>query len=152
MQIIRAKTSKVLKYIEPHLTFTDPNIKIPFMEEFVQTMEVLPESLMVIAALDDDKTLKGFIIAQNPGFKYPYIVMAQIWSATGNPWTVTEEMLARIVMWAVSLGKSSIRGETQRNLQAVYQRYGFVPVSQVVQFNLNGILQSNLWKMCKESV
>lgn len=154
IEITRVRTVKILPYIEPYLSFTDPKNKEPFLEEFVQYMTQAPEMMMVIAALeleDPEVPVRAFAIAQNPGFKVPHINLAQTWSHPENPWEIPREMFSRIVMWAVSLGKTSIRGQTQRSTTALYRKWGFQPVSQIIQFDLDTV-QSNLASQMKEAI
>ena len=151
MEIIRVRTSKILKHIEPHLTFTNPGNKLLFLEQFVQAMEFSPESIMVLAAIDDNETVIAFLIAENPGFKSQHISIAQCWSHPDNPWSLSEEIFARAVMWAIALGKTCIRGETQRKTEAIYRRFGMSPIAQVMQLDLDGV-QPDLVKCIKESL
>ena len=149
MEIIRVRTSRILKYIEPHLTFTSPGNKLLFLEQFLKAMEFSPESIMVLAAIDDSEIVKAFLIAENPGFKSQHISIAQTWSHPDNPWSVAEEIFARVVMWALALGKTCIRGETQRNTEPIYRRFGMQPIAQVMQLDLD-MIQPNLVKCIKE--
>lgn len=117
-------------------------------------MSQAPESLMVLAAIESDEPespVKAFIIAQNPGFKVPYILLAQSWSDSENSWELAQRVFVRLVMWAVSLGKTEIRGETQRSTEAIYRRFGFKSISQVMGFDLCGI-QPRLVESIKEAL
>lgn len=111
-----------------------------------------PESLLVLGALDDEDELIAFVIAQNPGFNTHYIYVAQVWSHKQNPFSVAEELHAQVVLWAMSLGKSYLSGETQRSTAAIFHKFGFEPVAQVMRFDIDESVRERTLDTVKESL
>jgi hypothetical protein len=136
MEIIRVQSIKSIPLIEEKLTFQDEKLKTPFLTQLAYTIQNNPASLMFLAAIEDGDIV-GFVIAQDPGFLVPFITVAQLWNAPENSRSVVDSFFARIVTWALGLGKSFIRAETTRNEEAMYRRFRFLPVAQVITFDLS---------------
>ncbi len=143
MKIIRVRSTEFIKRIKKHLIFTDPAIRGAFIGELEQRMIQLPDSVLILAAIDGDDIL-AYMIAQNPGPKIPYVVVAQAWSDSVSIQGMDKEFLTRLVLWATSLGKEYIRAETQRNPDALYRAFGFKPIAQVVRLDFNSDRLHNL--------
>ncbi len=152
-RIIRVRSTKIIPLIEPRLVFNDPESKAPFIEELAHVMTHAPESLLVLAALDDDDdALIAYTIVQNPGIAYSYASIAQVWSNPSNSRSVIEELHARVVLWAMMLGKTCIRGETQRDTAAILHRFGYEPIAQIYRLVLDGELQESVIAQVKEAL
>lgn len=147
MKLTRIKTAKQLGPLVQHLTLCDPaSSKERFIQNLEELMEHAPENLLILAHFDEDTNLTSFIIAQNPGPKAPYIFLAQVWSRADNEPDWYESFYARLLLWAIALDKSYIRGETERNTEAMYRRFGFKPYFQVIRLDLdhfNDLLMDN---------
>jgi hypothetical protein len=135
MNVIRVRSTKIVEHIEPHLSFSDPRLKAPFLEELVQRMLNAPDSLLVLAAMEGE-TLKAFLIAQNAGPSVPYITVNQVWSDSDNSREWFEPFLAKLILWTAANDKDYIRGETPRSTRALLRRFGFEPYTEVVKFDL----------------
>lgn len=143
LEIIRVRSVDFLRHLEPHLTFSDPRLKKPFIEELAQRMIHQPDALMILVAIQNGQTereqagrLVAFMIVHNPGVDFPYISVLQAWSHPDNPASMSDPFIARMVLWALSLDKDYVRAETQRSTAAMYRRFGFEPHSQIVKFDL----------------
>jgi hypothetical protein len=136
MEIIRVHSAKIVEYIEPHLVFSDPELKPLFVEELMQLMMNAPASVLVLAAIEDSKVL-AFVIAQDPGYRVPFVKVAQLWSHPDNGRAITDQFFVKVISWALALGKTYIRAETSRDPHAFYRRFKFKPEMQIMRFNLD---------------
>jgi hypothetical protein len=137
MEIIRVRTPELVEQMEPHLTFHDPRHKGIFLEDLLQRMSMAPDSLLILAGMDEDG-LRAFAIVTNPGVAYPYVYLSQIWSHPNNAthdWYTP--FFARVVLWAAAHDKDYIRAETQRNTEALYRKFGFESFSTNVRLDLD---------------
>ncbi len=136
MEIIRVHSAKIVQYIEPHLTFTDPELKELFVEDLMQQMISLPGSILLLAAIEDEE-VKAFVIARDPGYRVPFAQVAQLWSDPDNPREIVDQFFIKVISWALALGKTYIRAETSRDPAAFYRRFKFKPELQIMRFNLD---------------
>ena len=135
MDIVRVRSVEIIRHIHEHLVFVDPSNKEPFVEHLTELMTQYSDSVLVLAAIDDG-IVKGFLIAQNPGQHYNYVFISQVWSCPGNTWTVANRFLDWAIHWALALGKTMIRGETQRSTEGFFRRFAFLPLSTNVGLSL----------------
>lgn len=150
MNIIRVRSTEILKHITPHLTFTDPDYKAPFIDELILAMMNNPDRMMVLANLEDEK-VSAFLVAENPGFRSPFVRILQAWNNSNGPKYLGEEFMGILVVWAKILGKTHILAETTRDTGALYRRYQFKPMSVMVRLNLdNNGLQELLPESLRE--
>lgn len=149
--LIRVRSVKFVPLIADNLTFPGIEMREVFLEHLVYAMERNPDSVLVLAEVED-KEINGFVIAHNPGPKHPFVDLAQVWIALGQPWSVGNQMLSRVVLWSLSLGKSYVRGETQRNPDALLRKFGFEPVSQIVKFTLDPALEQAVVSQSSEAI
>lgn len=143
--VIRVRSPKIVDLIESHLVFHDPSNKPIFIEALVHWMVSAPDSVCVTAAMDGDEVV-GYVIAQSEGPTVPWANVAQAWSKIGNPPATANEMFFRTVLWACSMGKTSLRAETLRD-EAMFRRFGFVPSERVVRFKINDQFLSELFTL-----
>lgn len=138
---------ELLPEIGTSLTFpNDEQNHEKFVIQLAGLLKNNPEGTMVIVAKRDNELI-GFLIANStPDFVY----LAQAWSKPGNNFRIFDEMFLRILMWAVGLGKPSIRAETVRDLDAVYERAGFTPRSVTIERKIDNDLLIKLMNRARE--
>jgi hypothetical protein len=105
--------------------------------EFVrETLErgTSDDSLVLLAF--DGEELKSFLIACDvPRTDHVFII--QVWADKElTDGVVQKQMFFRLCMWTEGLGKSIIRGETVRNSDAFFRRWGFKKTSEVLTFEI----------------
>lgn len=142
ISVIRARSVNVLKHIEPILVFQDQRLRLPFIEGIAQQLTNSPDSILLLVAMDGSD-LRASLIAHNPGPSLPYIFVSQLWSHPDNPPDWYKPFFARLILWTTANDKTYIRGETLRDTDAIYRRFGFEPFAQIVSFDLvkTGIYQ-----------
>jgi hypothetical protein len=106
-----------------------------------EAMTVSPDSVMIQVAIEDQQII-GFVICQNPGTFIPHVELIQTWIQPGKPQSVGNDLLAQAVIWATALGKNFIRGETPRNVEALYRRFKFQPTATVVYLDVSQVRHS----------
>lgn len=141
MNMMRVRSISIVKHIEPHLIFVDERLKPPFIEDLVQRMTHAPDSILLLAAFED-KQIRAFIVAQNPGPDLPFIHLSQVWSHSNNSHDWYKPFLAKLLLWAAAHDKDYIRAETTRSSEAMYRRFGFmeshdVVYAKIIRFDLN---------------
>lgn len=137
IKIFRARNADdAIRLAAPHFTFFHDAAQSAFVAELAQWMVAAPDLVFFLIALDGSE-LRGFIIGLDRGARTPYAEVAQVWSHPDNPPEVADFLFRRMVLWALSNGKKAIRGETARDLEAVYRRSGFTPGATVVWYELD---------------
>lgn len=134
MEIRREENPKVLTEVEPHLIFETEQGKETFLKQAVLMMVNSPGEIFVCTARANG-ALRGFVIAQaTRGTKYVWI--AQCWSDSLNGWSTADDILSRLVLWTVAIGRKVIRGETKRDVKSFSRRFSFVSVAQIVEHKI----------------
>lgn len=130
IKIIRTRDPKAVQYMIPHFSMDTDEEREIAGSQLANMMHAHPESVNVLQAWKGEDIVSFIVgnVADNP-----YVWIAQGWSKEGNPSMVATEMFTRIMLWAMALGKLSIRAETSRNLEVMYRRFGFEPVATIVE-------------------
>lgn len=130
-RILRTRDPKAVEYMIPHFTLPGGDEeKEAAGQQLMQRMTTSPESVVVFQAWRGEDIV-GFIIAFVS--ENPFVWVAQGWSRPGNPWVIADELFRRVLLWGMALGRTSIRAETSRDLEAMYSRFGFKPVASIVE-------------------
>ena len=133
IKIIRTRDPKAVQYMIPYFSMESEEDREIAGAQLANLMHTQPESVNVLQAWNGDngENLVSFIVGNVSN--NPYVWIAQGWSKEGNPAQVATEMFARIMLWAMALGKTAVRAETSRDLGAMYRRFGFDPVATIVE-------------------
>jgi len=109
-----------------------------YVEKLAERLTRDPNGLLILQGRDDDKKrkLRCFSITEDPGLRYNFVNNAQTWCLESNSRKLVDYMFKRVILWAVSRGKTYIRGETNRNLAAIERRFGFKPVGTIIMKEL----------------
>ena len=111
-------------------------LRLEFARQLVITMTNSPNTVNVIQAWSYmetvEKELLGVIIGTN-SVTQPYILIPQAWSHPGNSFEIMDELFGRLVMWAASMGKTSVRAETTRNVESMFHRFGLTEIAKVIE-------------------
>lgn len=130
------KTIKQIEIILPHLIMPDVEVTESFVDEINLRIKEMPETILIQADINKDGELTAFGIMIDPGPKLPYTLMPQVWSSTDGDSDWFTPMLTRAILWTIGRGKTSIRGQTTRNLSAMYRKFKFEPFLQVIKLDL----------------
>lgn len=132
-----AIAEKFFGKIGEQLTFleTGPYLVDLYLQQLLANLRERPDGVMVLVAMQNDTELVGFIVAHNTAVEHVHI--SQLWSKPGNPWSVAREMISRISLWAVGLGKTALRGESFRDGEAMFRGGGFVEISKTMELKLD---------------
>jgi hypothetical protein len=135
MRVFRAVNPSVVDFLRGHLLeetdFIDPDVELEGLRSALSDFG--PQTLVLLAV--DGDNLEGFIIAMSPQWaKYVFI------SQTRFSPKMTEEdkskMFLQLVFWAQGLGKTDIRGESTKAVDAVWRRWGFMPLRTILSFDI----------------
>ena len=141
--VARLRSTGLIKLVEPHLTFSDDNLKEGYLVDLHTMLIEQPDSVFVVGGFRGSE-LVAFGIAYNPGSKSPHVLLTQAWSEHTNQKELVDNMFSRIILWAMALEKSGIRAETQRSTEALFRAYGFEKVTEVVQLTFNKEIQNEM--------
>jgi hypothetical protein len=141
MNMIRIRSAEIVKHIAPHVTFVDPKLKAPYLEDVAQRLIQAPDTILLLAAFENDE-IKAFIVAENTAPRIPFVHLSQVWSHPDNPRDWYKPFLAKLLLWADAHDKDYVRAETMRNTEAMYRRFGFTPshdvaYAKIIRFDLN---------------
>ncbi len=131
IRIVRTRDPQAVSYMVPHFTLPGTEADIEMMSrQLMHRMVSSPEAINVIQIWDGEDLI-AFIIGI--ASENPFIWIAQAWSKSGNQYRITSEMYERILLWAMALGKDSVRAETSRDLDSMNRRFGFEPVATIIE-------------------
>lgn len=138
VEIKRTWNIEEVKEIIPHLIFTDNRIKDAYVSELSHYLMNSPNSLQILIAKDEGELI-GFTISHDPGWRFPFLKIAQAWITPTAPNDLGDRFLSEIIVWAQTLGKEYIRAETTRSPDALLRKYNFKTMHTVVRLDLEGI-------------
>lgn len=141
MRLFRTKNPKAVEYMKDKLLVDAGDSREGLAEQIEIAMSDYTEDTFVLHGWDGDK-LKCFLIAYNIP-KQNHVFLHQVWCEAGLE-NYTDKMFFRLLMWAQSLGKKQIKGETQRNTSACTRRWNFKEVSKIVAFDIPDDLEERL--------
>lgn len=134
MRVFRATNAGVMQYIEPHLVLDSSTDKATFCLQLTDALINAPQSVFVIVAFENEKLL-GFLVAiAHAGVSYTYV--AQLWTETGVARRFELLVLSRLKAWTESLGRDSIRMETQRDPASFSRRWKFKEISTIMELKI----------------
>lgn len=151
--ISRMKSIDTILEMVPHFTFQsdEPENQIRFGEQIRAGLTNNPDSLHILQAWNDENEIVGFIVAHAPiGEDFTWV--SQAWSRIGNPKSVATELFMRTLMWTIGLGRSSIRAETSRDIEAFYRRFGFVFHSATIKYEITPEVVAQMFGLGRESI
>jgi len=138
----RATTFEDLRAIEGFLVLeADEPVEL-FMANLVAAYRTAPEQVACFQAWDNGE-LKAFILAQLEGPNSVWI--SQGWSDSANPWEVASELVNRVKLWAVALGRTKVQARTKRSARAMYERFGFEEVARVMEIRIDQQTQESVF-------
>lgn len=130
IKIIRTRDPKAVQYMIPYFNEDNDEDSELAGRQISNMMHAQPESINVLQAWQGENIV-SFLVGNISDCGYIWV--AQGWSKSGNPPAVATEMFSRLLLWAMALGKMSVRAETTRSLEAMYRRFGFKPVATIVE-------------------
>ena len=150
IKIIRSRDPKSVEYMLPHLVLRNATAESGerYLKQFALTMMNAPESVFLVQAWDGEDIV-GFVAANVAD---DYVWVSQAWSKTGNPSSVADEMFNRTILWAIALGRMSLRAETMRNVEAMFRRFRFEPITTIVEHRINPEVVSKILERGKEYI
>lgn len=151
IKITRVTALEDLEEMRPHFILTGES-EADFLQQIASLLLQAPERIMILQARQDDeeRDLCGFIIVQNPGVSCSYMWIAQVWVDKHQHRKLSEELLARVLLWAVSVGKTAIRGQIQKAPQVFYRRFGFEVRAYIVEHTIDQDKFDKLVEAAKE--
>ncbi len=132
--------------IKGKVVLREPELVNSFFLSLVEALYQRPSTVFFLEAREGPK-LEGFVIAQDTA---PGVFIHQFWSSPWNLMSVTDELLLRTILWAMSLGKEKLIAETQRDLEALYRRGKFAPVATIVERKIEPELVERLMSKSRE--
>lgn len=153
IRITRVTDIEDLKDMIPHLTLMDGS-EFDFVRSMAEMIVQRPDSALVLQARteDEERSLCGFVVVQNPGLLYPYVWMSQVWVDAKSSKVVSDDLLVRVFLWAVSIGKTSIRGQVERDPSAIHRRFGFSVRGYIVEKQIDPSMMKQFIEVSKEIV
>ena len=150
IKIIRSRDPKSVEYMLPHLTFHEntEQIRTKFARGFALAMANSPESVFLVQAWDGEDIV-GFVTAN---VAEDHIWVSQAWSKPENSSSVADEMFNRTILWAIALGRMSLRAETTRDVGAMFRRFRFEPITTIVEHRISPEVVSKILERGKEYI
>ncbi len=123
-----------MEEVARHLV-VDEGGEVNFLQQLAGWLANMPEKVFMLLVWNnrEKEELRAFVIAHDPGMHVDYSYIAQVWSDPQNNRKVTTAMFARLWVWTVAMGKTAIRGMTQRNEDAIFRSFGFENVGIIVE-------------------
>lgn len=118
-----------------------------FLKQVAGMLINSPEQIQVIVAVRDNQVI-GFLIANNAP---ECVYIAQCWSKPGNNFRVFDEMFLRVLCWCYGLGKTSVRADTVRDLDAAYERAGFTLRSHTIERQITPEMIQNFTNRARDA-
>ena len=143
MKTIRVQNPEGVDEMSAYLLPDNDMSPEDFVNELKQNLAANGSNVYLIQTWDKDKEDKdsdweivAFMLAINyPNQKYVYIY--QFWrDCERTSVALADSMVHRVVLWAENFGKKKLKMETLRDPEAFTRRWGFEPVSTVMEFNI----------------
>jgi len=120
MRMFRAKNPYAIDLMASHIDNDDYDPGA--ISEMLKSMLVQTPEQLFILQLFDGEELKGFLIATNPPLQgHVFVYQAWVDEHVGGTWSM--DMFARLKAWTELAGKSEIRLETKRDVDAWFKGF-----------------------------
>jgi len=146
MEIRKPKSVKELYDMKDHLVLLHED-KEHYLESVAQRLIAVPDSILILQGRDDNNELVCMLVAEKPRDNSEYIWLSQVWSSDPK---LTDELMMRVMLWAISLGRNEIRGETKRNPKPLHKKFGFELHSVILSLKINEKIITDYTKLFKE--
>ncbi len=134
---------EILEMVEHFTLPGEDQIKV-MHDQIMHALRHTPERVLILQARRDSGELLAFVVAETGVGTTAQI--AQAWSGQSTPWSVANNLFARVRLWALSLGKTEIEVTTTRSTESLYRRFGFVEASKNLIHKLDQSLYTSLVK------
>lgn len=144
-------SAQMLHEFTRHLVFApghEPGTVRRFLSDVIVMLRDEPEKILILVARQGEEMV-GFVIANTMP---DCVFIAQMWSKPGNAFQVLDEMFLRVMIWAVGLGKISIRAESRRNVEVLHRRVGFIERSVIVEKHISEQVIEQLMLRAREVI
>ncbi len=150
IKIIRSRDPKSVEYMLPHLTLRNATegMREKYLHRLALTMVNAPETVFLVQAWEGEDIV-GFVVANVAD---EHVWVSQAWSKTGNPSAVGDEMFNRTILWAIALGRMTLRAETTRDIGAMFRRFKFEPITTIVEHRISPEVISKILERGKEYI
>jgi hypothetical protein len=139
IRLVRVQNPKGIDLMKEKLLLDGYLDKNEYVNGLKEAIEGNPRNIFVMQAWDEDKAaLVAFIIAVNYS-NNDHIFVLQAWCESNEELMqidITDRIFFRLMLWCIEVGKTQIRLETQRSLEAVNRRWGFVEQSKILKFDV----------------
>lgn len=136
MKLVIGRNLEVLKYIEPFLLPDDDYDKGTFLEMIRRLLLESPE-MIYIPVIFDGEDVKAFLVSIAPPDQ-GHVWIVQAWASPSlDDKRVKDQVFLKLIIWTLGLGRTSIRGETQRKTGAFLRSWGFEPLSQILSYEID---------------
>lgn len=141
MLITVASSLYVVDFIEPYLILDQD---CPSNEVFKNTLKRMliddRSNIFIIVAFDNikdepDPQLFAFMVAATAE-EFTHVIISQAWCRPESPPKLMDTLYNRVQIWARNKNKTSLTMETRRDPRAFTRRWGFEPVSTLMERKL----------------
>ena len=136
-----------IDYMESLLLVDEDIERSSLVEALKNTLASDPNGIFVAqtwdTAIEPDGEIVAFVIAYAPSMQR-HVFLYQAWCKPGTDEKVADKLFLSLVLWSEANGRTSIKAETKRDVNAIYRRWNFIPFSQIIEFKIDSLLEEKL--------
>lgn len=132
MQIFRCtEPEPTAQLLAPFLLEDTDYSKETTLGMLMHYLATMPSQIQVLVAIDENSVLGHTISFAEQGTNHTFLLQA--WVSNKAPTGLSKKLLSRVIAWTEDLGRTSIRMETKRSEGGFTRRFGFRPLSSIME-------------------